>query len=84
MKKALALALSLFLFPHISEAQKWTDMMRDTNANFYDIVKEFDAYWKGREVEKGKGYKAMVRGAKGLSFGQYAHGFPHLRPRKIC
>jgi PKD repeat protein len=61
MKKALALALSLFLFPHISEAQKWTDMMRDTNANFYDIVKEFDAYWKGREVEKGKGYKAFKR-----------------------
>src|SRR4051812_44004807 len=43
------------------KAQKWTEMMRDPNANFYDIVKEFDAYWKDRPVEKGKGYKTFKR-----------------------
>jgi len=36
-------------------------MMTDTNANFYDIVKEFDTYWKDRLYEKGKGYKAFKR-----------------------
>ena len=36
-------------------------MMTDTNANFYDIVKEFDNYWKDRPYEKGKGYKAFKR-----------------------
>ncbi len=36
-------------------------MMTDTNANFYDIVKEFDTYWKDRPYEKGKGYKAFKR-----------------------
>jgi hypothetical protein len=36
-------------------------MLNDTNANFYDIVKEFDTYWKERPYERGKGYKAFKR-----------------------
>lgn len=36
-------------------------MMTDTNANFYDIIQEFDNYWKDRPYEKGKGYKAFKR-----------------------
>ena len=36
-------------------------MMRDSNANFYDIVKEFDEYWKDKTYERGKGYKAFKR-----------------------
>lgn len=43
------------------KAQKWTEMMKDPNANFYDIVKEFDNYWKDRPYERGKGYKAFKR-----------------------
>lgn len=52
------IAISFCLNVH---GQKWVEMMSDTNANFYDIVKEFDNYWKDREVEKGKGYKAFKR-----------------------
>lgn len=47
--------------PFFASAQKWTQMMNDTNANFYDIVKEFESYWKDRTVERGKGYKAFKR-----------------------
>jgi PKD repeat protein len=53
---ALVCIMSLSL-----NAQKWTTMMNDTNANFYDIVKEFDNYWKDKPYEKGKGYKAFKR-----------------------
>ncbi len=38
-------------------------MMMDTNANFYDIKANFDAYWKDRPYERGKGYKAFQRWA---------------------
>ena len=61
MKKVLFPLVILCVFPAWLSAQKWTDMMRDTNANFYDIVKEFDTYWQGREIERGKGYKAFKR-----------------------
>lgn len=43
------------------KSQKWVDMMQDTSANFYDIVKEFDAYWKDRPYERGHGYNAFRR-----------------------
>ena len=39
MKKILILFI-LSLFFNNSFAQKWTEMMRDPNANYYDIVKE--------------------------------------------
>lgn len=35
--------------------------MQDTSANFYDIVAEFDAYWKDRLYERGHGYNAFRR-----------------------
>ncbi|HRJ34782.1 MAG TPA: PKD domain-containing protein [Flavobacteriales bacterium] len=36
-------------------------MMQDPNANFYDVVAEFESYWSGRTIEKGKGYKVFRR-----------------------
>jgi len=59
MKNKITLLLLISCFNTFS--QKWTEMMTDTNANFYDIVKEFDTYWKDRPYEKGKGYKAFKR-----------------------
>ncbi|HQQ93437.1 MAG TPA: T9SS type A sorting domain-containing protein [Bacteroidia bacterium] len=43
------------------QAQKWVSMLQDTGANYYDIVKEFDAYWKDRPYERGHGYNAFRR-----------------------
>lgn len=60
MKKLVSL-LVIVIFCNTASAQKWTEMMSDSNANFYDIVKEFDSYWKDRPYERGKGYKAFRR-----------------------
>jgi len=60
MKKRLLLFAIVILCNNIF-GQKWTEMMRDSNANFYDIVKEFDNYWKDKTYERGKGYKAFRR-----------------------
>jgi hypothetical protein len=59
MKKGLLLILSFCYFS--SFAQEWTKLLNDTNANFYDIKASFDAYWKDRPYERGKGYKAFRR-----------------------
>ena len=61
MKKGLLLFLFIFAINFNSFSQKWTEMMRDPNANYYDIVKEFDNYWKDKTYERGKGYKAFKR-----------------------
>ncbi|MFN7913363.1 MAG: T9SS type A sorting domain-containing protein [Bacteroidota bacterium] len=60
MKKSWLLGI-LVSFTLNSNAQKWVDMMTDSTANFYDIVAEFDNYWKDRPYERGKGYKAFKR-----------------------
>jgi PKD repeat protein len=57
-KKILA---AFLLIASLANAQEWTRMMQDPNANFYDIVKEFDNYWKDRLYERGHGYKAFKR-----------------------
>jgi hypothetical protein len=61
MKKFIILSALSFLVSFYATAQKWTEMMHDPNANFYDIVKEFDNYWKDKDYERGKGYKAFKR-----------------------
>lgn len=62
MKKSVyTLLLALLAFG--MNAQKWVEMMQDTNANFYDIKKEFENYWKDRPYERGKGYKQFKRWA---------------------
>jgi hypothetical protein len=60
MKKVITLLFLTILFSS-SFAQKWVDMMQDPNANFYDIQREFEAHWKDRPYERGKGYRAFKR-----------------------
>jgi len=62
MKKIAFTALLLSSFVN-SNAQKWTEMMQDPKANFYDIKKEFENYWKDKPYERGKGYKQFLRWA---------------------
>ncbi|MEI6021549.1 MAG: hypothetical protein WCR21_10515, partial [Bacteroidota bacterium] len=61
IKKSLIAFVVMLVFQNKVAAQKWAEMLNDTNANFYDIVKEFDAYWKDRPYERGKGFKAFKR-----------------------
>lgn len=39
----------------------WIDMMQDPDANFFETQKAFYAYWEGREVTRGSGYKLFKR-----------------------
>ncbi|MFK7757421.1 MAG: T9SS type A sorting domain-containing protein [Flavobacteriales bacterium] len=39
----------------------WTTLMNDPNTNFYELQEQFNAYWEGREHEKGDGYKPFKR-----------------------
>ncbi len=47
--------------PFSSLSQQWAEMMKNPNANFYDIQAEFQNYWAGKTIQKGKGYKAFKR-----------------------
>ncbi|HWY13163.1 MAG TPA: PKD domain-containing protein, partial [Bacteroidia bacterium] len=62
MKKIVFILLFASLFLSLN-AQKWVDIMHDSSANFYDIKKEFNEYWKNRPYERGKGYKQFMRWA---------------------
>ncbi|MEY3236045.1 MAG: hypothetical protein RI883_146, partial [Bacteroidota bacterium] len=44
-----------------SQSQSYVSMMGNPNSNFYQIQDSFNAYWNGRTIEKGKGYKAFRR-----------------------
>ncbi len=56
------LFLSIFsAITYSSFSQVWVEMMKDPNANFYDIQAEFQDYWAGKTIQKGKGYKAFKR-----------------------
>lgn len=61
MKKSITLIIAFIILTTTIKAQKWTEMMQDPNANFYEIVKEFDNYWKDKSYERGKGYNAFRR-----------------------
>lgn len=62
MKQAI-LFLSIFclLFSSPVFAQKYKMMMNDPNVNFYDVVKEADAYFANRDKGKGTGYAPYQR-----------------------
>lgn len=67
----------LFLFSIISFtsfSQQWVEMMKDPNANFYDIQAEFQNYWVGKTIQKGKGYKAFKRWENYMSPRVYPSG----------
>lgn len=62
MKKTLLFIAIIFCFSsNVINAQKWVQLMNDPNANFYEVQKEFYAYWKNKKVEKGHGYKQFKR-----------------------
>lgn len=61
MKKSILFLITLSLFVTSIKAQKWVDMMHNPNENFYNVVAEFDAYWKDKPYERGHGYKAFKR-----------------------
>ena len=44
-----------------AQSQSYVSMMGNPNSNFYQIQDSFNAYWNGRTIEKGKGYKAFRR-----------------------
>lgn len=46
-----------------NENRSWPDMMQDPDVNFFEVKAAFENYWKGREIEKGKGYKQFQRWA---------------------
>lgn len=61
--KKLSITIVLLALATTFSAQKWVEMMQDSNANFYNIKKEFDEYWKNNPYERGKGYKQFKRWA---------------------
>jgi hypothetical protein len=59
LKSAYSITI-LFITFNLS-AQKWVEMMNDSGSNFYDIQKEFNAYWQYKKIDKGKGWKQFKR-----------------------
>lgn len=65
---AMLITITLFgqskldnLNPPASEYPYWIEMMQDVDANFYDVQEAFNAYWEGREITKGSGWKPFKR-----------------------
>lgn len=59
--KLIVLTAVLFLFQINLNAQKYKNMMHDYSINFYDVVKEAEAYFKSHPTGKGSGYKGYLR-----------------------
>ncbi len=59
IKKIGVLLLACVQFS--ANAQNWAKKMDDNNVNFYQVQQDFNAYWKNRKIEKGKGYKQYKR-----------------------
>lgn len=61
MRKKLLFFISAIILGYNIYGQKWTEMLQDTTANYYDIVNEFENYWKDKPYERGKGFKTFRR-----------------------
>ena len=48
----LWISLSMLSLPFSSLSQQWAEMMKNPNANFYDIQAEFQNYWAGKTIQK--------------------------------
>ncbi|MEM9548417.1 MAG: fibronectin type III domain-containing protein [Bacteroidota bacterium] len=61
-KIASTLTLCIFFFFQ-SSAQEWRQGNETPaeNPNFNEIMAQFEAYWEGKEIGRGKGYKPMRR-----------------------
>ncbi|MBP7496429.1 MAG: T9SS type A sorting domain-containing protein [Bacteroidales bacterium] len=42
-------------------SQTWAEFLSIPGKNFYEIQKEFNKYWEGKTIEKGKGWKQFKR-----------------------
>ena len=47
--------------PDTADFPYWIDMMQDPDANFFQTVKAFEAYWENREITRGSGFKPFKR-----------------------
>ncbi len=70
VRLATCIALFAMLFSFTAAAQQietptgdrtWEEMMADPTTSFYETQAKFNAFWEGRTVEKGKGFKAFKR-----------------------
>ncbi len=66
----LSAALTLTSFSQTSQASNppdtasypyWIEMMQDPSANFYDVQRVFNIYWKDRPVTRSSGFKPFKR-----------------------
>ncbi|WP_462255080.1 T9SS type A sorting domain-containing protein [Ferruginibacter sp.] len=57
----LAVLLLLSSMQINAQNVKWQQMGNNKNANFYQVQQDFNNYWQGRRIEKGKGYKPFKR-----------------------
>ena len=61
MKKLLLFVVIIF-FGQSLICQEWVDLKQNPNANFYDIQKSFNEYWKDKDnTVKSRGYKVFKR-----------------------
>lgn len=61
MKSKVLLTAGLLFAGLAAYSQLWVEKMLDPNVNFYDAQQEFNNYWNGRSIEKGKGFKQFKR-----------------------
>ena len=62
MKHVTLLFLLVVGFQQTVQVQNYKDLMEDTSVNFYDVVKEAEAYFKTIDTKKkGTGYKPFLR-----------------------
>ncbi|MBK8701642.1 MAG: hypothetical protein IPN29_19645 [Saprospiraceae bacterium] len=60
MRKYLLLVIIILVVVHTAKLQPWGKLYGD-DANFYSLKAQFEAYWKDKNQEKGKGFKAFKR-----------------------
>jgi hypothetical protein len=61
MKKLFFYTFILIFISTFSDAQPWMSQVNSENPSFYEIRDAFNAYWKNKPYEKGKGYKQFKR-----------------------
>ena len=75
MKRTLLLLAGLLLFVMAGKAQNnsrnnvndtasypyWIEMMQDPDANFFQVQRAFNQYWKDRKITRGCGWKVFKR-----------------------
>ena len=65
--KAILIAFLFMSFNLYSQDINWRLMGENKNANFYDIQKDFNDYWKDKNHSKGEGYGVYKRWANKMA-----------------